>query len=131
MMIMNLKFTRISKDARGEIYNLNIPANNVINIQTTNEGYARGGHSHTYDEIFLVVTGLVEYHTGTEKKERVRKFTAGSIIRTTPNEPHYLMAKEFSVLVEVRPGGTEYSPKDYKPFRDKVLGLIEKRPARA
>lgn len=124
---MDVKLTRVSNDARGEIYSLGFPAGSVVNIQTTNAGYARGGHSHSYDEVFLVVSGRVEYHSGTVGNERVRVCKAGSVIRTTPGEPHYILAQVASVLAEVRPSGTNYVPKNYKPFRKIVLALMTKK----
>jgi uncharacterized RmlC-like cupin family protein len=124
---MQIELKKLSKDVRGELFNLKIPAKCIINIQTTNKGYARGGHSHIYDETFFVVTGKVEYHTGRKNEEHVRIYRSGSIIRTTPGKPHYIVAREFSVLIEIRPTGTKYIAKDYKPYRSIVLGLIDKK----
>jgi quercetin dioxygenase-like cupin family protein len=125
--MQKIELTKISgkDDPRGEIFNLSLPAKGVINIQTTKKGYGRGGHSHSYNETFLVITGKVEYHTGIISKERIITFGPGSVIQTTPKEPHYLVAKKFSVLIEIRPSGTKYKAKNYEPYRSRVLKLMD------
>lgn len=126
--IKSLTFKKLAADSRGEIFGLELDSRSAINVQTINQGYARGGHSHQYDEIFCVVTGLVEFHTGTTTTEKMTLHAPGSVMRTIPGEPHYLLAREPSVLVEVRPWGAEYSAETYEPFRRIVLSLMQEKP---
>ena len=116
----------INSDARGTIYELQAQEKLHINFATIRKGYARGGHSHQHQEGLFVITGKIECHKGTIDKERVVTVDAGSTIFTMPMEPHYILALEDSVFVELRPDAASYFFEDYEPFRSIVRRLAEK-----
>lgn len=115
----------VSKDARGEIYNLMAPSDYHIRVLTIRKGYARGGHSHEYDEVFLLIRGKVEYHTGEVGREKVQRRDQGSTIETVPSEPHYMLALEDCVALEVTPS-SNFQSREYPPYRSIVVNLMKK-----
>jgi mannose-6-phosphate isomerase-like protein (cupin superfamily) len=117
----------VSTDARGVIYELNVDKMVHINVLTLSKGYARGGHSHIYPEVFYLVTGRVQFHTGELGKERVFEYGPSAKIRTTLGEPHYMYALEDSTYLEIRPAGTAYQAKEYAPFRSIVTDLMNRK----
>lgn len=116
----------VSSDARGLIYEFASNHEVHLNFQTIRKGYARGGHSHEYPEGFFVISGKIEYHTGKTDQEKVTVFGPGQVISTTLTEPHYVVALEDSVLVEVRPEGNSYHPVNYEPYRSIVEKLAKR-----
>jgi quercetin dioxygenase-like cupin family protein len=120
---------RVSADARGAIYELGNHDVLHINLLTLRKGLARGGHSHSYPETFFILSGRVEYHTGSVESDAKTSHGEGSTITTTPGEPHYLLALDDSSFLEFRPAiSSNYQASDYPPFRTIVLNLLQTHP---
>jgi hypothetical protein len=116
----------VSYDARGEIYELSdTPAH--VNFITIKKGYARGGHSHDYKELFVVVRGCVEF---IEPKE-TKFLLIGDSVVTKPNVPHMFYAESDSTVIEVRESGILFKAEPYEPMRSWVewLRCSPRRPA--
>ena len=57
----DVKITPIAKDARGESYSITLPDNREIVLIFSKKGALRGGHSHSKDEVSMLLTGGVHY----------------------------------------------------------------------
>lgn len=103
-----------SEDERGHI---SFPENDPdveVGFQSIHKGKARGGHKHTYEEEFYVISGKVLFISRDAKGMLLKPtvFKKGDTIKTTPNEAHMVLALEESALAMFKPKGKEYKPDD-------------------
>ena len=54
--------TKVSEDARGEIYSISLPGDRELMLLHSKQGSLRGGHSHDVDEGVMVLLGAMIYH---------------------------------------------------------------------
>ena len=54
--------TRVSEDARGEMYAITLPGNRELMLLHSKQGSLRGGHAHDVDEAVVVLSGAMLYH---------------------------------------------------------------------
>ncbi len=117
MRLSSVRKVSSSRDVRGDIFDLGELGDLHLNVLTTKRGHLRGGHSHEYNEEFFVVSGRLEFHSGFEGADKATIVGVNETFVTTPDVPHYAKALEDSVIIEFRPSGSRYDPKDYEPFR--------------
>ena len=54
--------TKVSEDARGEMYAITLPGDRELMLLHSKQGSLRGGHSHDVDEGVMVLLGAMIYH---------------------------------------------------------------------
>ena len=54
--------TKVSEDARGEIYSISLPGDRELMLLHSKQGSLRGGHAHDVDEGVMVLLGAMMYH---------------------------------------------------------------------
>lgn len=101
-----------NRDIRGELIEL-LDKPHHINYITIKKGYARGGHSHDYSEMFLLVEGTVEFI----EPEKIIRMIHGDSVVTKPNVPHCIYSTEDAVLVEVRDAGIKFKANEDPKLR--------------
>ncbi len=119
---------RDDSDPRGELFEL-LDQPIHVNLITIHQGYARGGHSHQYREMFLVVKGAIEFI----EPETSRIAHKGEVVLTTAGIPHALYSPDSeSAVIEVRDGGIKFEAEPYPPLRSWVEWLkntpVKERP---
>ena len=104
-------------DARGEIYSIILPGNREIMLLRSNPGALRGGHSHSCDEIVVLLSGRMVYH-----KQVDREFmTAGDVSFNRAGDIHMGEFLEESWVIEAKLAEKgAWSQTDYEPMREKV-----------
>jgi quercetin dioxygenase-like cupin family protein len=112
---------KLSEDSRGAIYELKTKNGLKAKFLTLRKGFARGGHSHPYQEEFFMISGEVEFHLGTVEKERKATHYGGEIVRIPKRVPHYVIAVSDSVFAELAPRDRKYEAENYEPFRSIVV----------
>lgn len=115
---------KLSEDVRGTIYELKTKERLRTKFLTLHRGFARGGHSHPYPEVFFMISGEAEFHLGTVQTEEKSTHHGGEIIRIPMGVPHYVVAILNSVFVELTPCDIEYAAEDYEPFRSIVTNSM-------
>ena len=58
-------------DARGEIYSIALPDNRELMLLHSKAGSLRGGHSHSCDEIVVLLTGKMRYYKRCFNKDNI------------------------------------------------------------
>lgn len=111
----------VVKDIRGAIYEI-MDRPKHINLITIRRGFARGGHSHNYSEMFMLVEGAVQFI----EPKRIKCLIHGESVVTTPDVPHCIYATDDSVLVEVRDGGIKFKSNEDPNLRAFVNYMMSK-----
>ena len=116
--------TRVSEDARGEMYVITLPGDRELLLLHSVAGSFRGGHAHTVDEIVVMLAGAMRYHkrseAGKEAHGEVLKGGQGSF-----NEKGLVHLGEFtedSWLIEwkIDTHNGAWKNLEYAPWREKV-----------
>jgi len=111
-----LKFKRIHRDSRGDIYAIYAGSREYI-LLVTKKGSRRGGDYHQSIQHDTVLDGRVKVVS--LKKELMLQ--EGQTVTFGPNEPHYIEATSDCLILEWLEGSFE--KKYFKPYRD----LIEEK----
>jgi quercetin dioxygenase-like cupin family protein len=115
---------KLSQDIRGEIYELKTKDGLKVKFLTLHKGFARGGHSHPYQEEFFIISGEAEFHVGTVEAHEKATHHAGETVRIPIGVPHYVVATSDLVFAELAPLDREYVAENYEPFRSIVTKLL-------
>ena len=119
--------TKVSEDARGEIYVITLPGNKELLLLHSKAGSIRGGHSHDVDEVVVLLTGEMKY---TKRNESGAKYNyeqdstlkGGHASFNPKGEYHVGEFLEDSWLLEwkinTHKGG--WKNRDYAPWRERV-----------
>ena len=120
MFIPTLKLEH--SDRRGEIYSIELPGNREIMLLHSVGGVFRGGHSHTVDEIVVLLSGRMRYHKRYLGAETDRILEAGGFSYNQAGEIHMgEFLAEDSWVVEAKFGEKgSWQQTDYEPMREKV-----------
>lgn len=113
------KLTKIHEDSRGEMYQILLPNGQEIMLLHSVEGSLRGGHSHTADEVVVLVSGHLEYHKGQHGSPL--DIAAGQPVINFEGVPHYGKFLSDSWLLEFKYGDNsrvgEWENVDDEPMR--------------
>ena len=108
-------------DARGEIYSIALPDNRELMLLHSKAGAFRGGHSHTVDEIVVLLSGKMDYHkliydvdVPEEMGPGVRSYNPAGLV-------HMGKFLEDCWVVEYKFAEKDsWTQTDYEPWREKV-----------
>ena len=119
--------TKVSADERGEIYSISLPGDREIMLLHSFKGTLRGGHSHSCDEVVLLLSGKLWYTRRTPEGEEWTSVVAAGECSFNPAGIVHL--GEFlgdSWLIEWKIGTTKegWSNENYAPYRNKVLAQL-------
>lgn len=116
---------KVSEDARGEIYVINLPNNQELVLLHSKAGTLRGGHAHDVDEVVVLLSGAMDYTKKSDGEAPSDYKFIGTNGGHTFNPAHkYHMAefKEDSWVLEWKINTDKHSWKniDYAPWRELV-----------
>ena len=121
-----LEIVKKQTDSRGTIYIAEYFGKEVYNTVSTNQGYARGGHSHTYDVSFDMPIGSGLWRIFREGKWISEPQKAGQEVSVKSGEAHYIVTLEDTVFKE-RPinwnGGFNSTNHESRDFVDRLNDL--------
>ena len=123
-------FTPIIKlehaDARGEIYSISLPDNRELMLLHSKPGVLRGGHSHSCDEIVMLLSGQMWYHKAISTDpdwvtEKTHLMDAGAGSRNLAGEVHMGAFIEDSWVIEYKFADKDsWTQTDFEPYRARV-----------
>ena len=119
---------KVSEDARGEIYVINLPDDQELVLLHSKQGSLRGGHAHTCDEIVVMLTGNMAYH----KKDDVQGKEWTDMVKGGEgsfNHAGVIHMGEFlsdSWLIEYKLGTRKgaWRNENYDPWRERVNAAV-------
>ena len=116
------KITRVSADARGEIYSISLPGNRELMLLHSVAGTMRGGHSHTVPEAVMVLSGKMRYHKLHHGEDAADLLMDGDWSTNAAGEVHMGEFIGDTWLIEWKIGTskTGWQSVDYEPWRAKV-----------
>jgi len=104
-------------DSRGEIYSLSLPDDREIMLLHSTPGAFRGGHSHSCDEVVVLLSGEMRYH----KEHYVINMTEGGVSHNEAGINHMGEFLEDSWVVEYKFAKKgEWTQQNFEPMREKV-----------
>jgi len=103
------------QDSRGEIYSIQLPYNRELMLIHSTPGAKRGGHSHTCDEVVMVISGKMRYH----KIGSIREYGPGLSSFNKAGVIHMGEFQEDTWLIEYKLA-SEWSQSDHEPWRKQV-----------
>ena len=121
MAVFTPTITKVSEDARGEIYVITLPGDKELLLLHSNKGSLRGGHAHDVDEIVVMLTGQMLYHKLVDGCEQKSFLVKGTTSLNHAGEVHMGEFLEDSWVLEwkfARKG--EWKNIDWAPYRELV-----------
>ena len=118
---MEPSIEKVHEDNRGVIYSINLPDNKELMLLHSKAGAFRGGHSHTVDEVVVLLSGKMRYYKRINDMDQVADMAEGDVSYNPAGLPHMGEFLEDSWVVEykfARKG--EWKQTDYEPMREKV-----------
>lgn len=113
-------------DSRGEIYSIALPEGKELMLLHSLPNTLRGGHSHTVDEVVMVLSGSFLYHKLIEGEKRTHYMRTGEYSFNPAGMVHMGEFEEDCWLIEQKLAkGSENH--DYQPWRDKVKASAQQR----
>jgi len=104
-------------DSRGEIYSIALPDGHELMLIHSTLGAFRGGHSHSCDEVVVMLSGKMLYH----KEHYAITMTEGVASHNEAGLNHMGEFLEDSWLVEYKFAKKgEWTQQNYEPMREKV-----------
>ncbi len=118
-IISNLSIENQHQDIRGKIFFCKF-ANININLIEINEGYARGGHYHSFDTEHIFLYGKLKYFENNimNNSELIKTIKKPEIISTKSNIPHMFLGIKKSYFIEIYSGN--YSATFFNKYRNIV-----------
>lgn len=111
-------------DSRGEIYSIALPDGHELMLLHSTPGAFRGGHSHSCDEIVVLLSGQMCYHKEFNRQDRPDMLRAGAYSFNPAKVNHMGEFLEDSWVIEYKFAKKgEWSQEIYEPFRSKVLDV--------
>ena len=122
-----MQLEKVHEDSRGALYRVLLPTNQELMLLYSRAGSLRGGHSHTVDEIVILLTGQLEYHTLINGEDVVSIVEAGHITFHEAGEVHMGRFLKDSYLLEWKIGTTigEWQNVEYEPYRKLVRDSLK------
>ena len=112
-------------DSRGEIYSISLPGDQELMLLHSKAGSLRGGHSHSVDEVVVVLMGGLRYYKKIAGGELITDLHAGETSFTPAGQVHLGgFLEEDTWLIERKIGARKEEWKndvEYKPYRDRVV----------
>ena len=106
-------------DNRGEIYSIELPDGHELMLIHSRPGALRGGHSHSCDEVVVMLSGMMQYHKGDEGQ--VETVEGGDASYNPAGLNHMGEFVKDSWLIEYKLAKKgEWTQVDYEPMREKV-----------
>ena len=104
-------------DARGEIYSIELPDGHELMLIHSTAGAFRGGHSHSCDEVVVLLSGKMRYH----KEDQVYNLEGPSTAHNQTGLVHMGEFLEDSWVVEYKFAKKgEWTQQNFEPMREKV-----------
>jgi len=104
-------------DSRGEIYSIELPDGHELMLIHSTAGAFRGGHSHSCDEVVVMLSGKMRYH----KEHYTIIMTEGAASHNEAGLNHMGEFLEDSWLVEYKFAKKgQWTQQNYEPMREKV-----------
>lgn len=115
----------VHKDARGELYAIDLPDNRELMLLFSKAGTLRGGHSHSCPEQVMVLSGRMHYHKlkvlGGITTPEATLLTAGEVSFNPAGVIHLGNFVEDTWLIELKLARKgEWTQKNYPPWRERV-----------
>ncbi len=111
------------EDSRGEIYSIELPNGHELMLLHSTPGSFRGGHSHTCEEVVMLLSGQMMYHKkwDGDPGEWTERIRPGECPANEAGEIHMGEFLEDTWLVEFKlaPKGS-WEQADYEPYRRRV-----------
>lgn len=108
-------------DARGEIYSITLPDNRELMLLHSVKGSLRGGHSHSCDEIVVLLSGRMLYRKIINGKEVPLFLDPGDSSYNMAGQIHLAEFLEDSWVTEYKLAKKgEWTQEDYEPYRARV-----------
>ena len=114
-------------DARGEIYSISLPDNRELMLIHSKTGAFRGGHSHSCDEIVVMLSGSMRYHRTNQDYplSSPQLMWQGGISHNRANQDHMGEFLEDSWLIEYKFAEKgSWTQTDFEPMRERVRASI-------
>lgn len=121
-MVLSLK--NEAGDKRGKI--LFLTHNDVkINLFEIKRGFARGGHYHPFDVVYILLSGKIEYREFNIKTntEIIKVLNAPIIINNMTDTANLITAIKDSLFVEIF--SHDYKAKIYSKYRKIIEAKLE------
>ena len=123
MEVFTPTITKVSEDARGEVYVITLPGDKELLLLHSVEGSLRGGHSHDVDEVVVMIIGRMAYYKRNDGgSSSVAGVIAGDASFNPVGVPHMGKFLEDSWLLEwkINTNKTGWKNTDYAPWRKRV-----------
>lgn len=114
-------------DARGEIFSIQLPDNRELMLIHSKAGAFRGGHSHSCEEIVVLLSGGMRYWKRSTDHDVIYEMLAPSSSMNMPDEIHLGEFIQDSWLIEwkVAEKGS-WTQENFPPFRAMVEKSLQR-----
>jgi len=111
-------------DSRGEIYSIALPDGQELMLLHSNAGTLRGGHSHSCNEVVILLSGEMRYYKRFGRRDVTPLMQSGDVSHNYAGEVHMGEFLTDSWVVEYKLGTHkgEWTQENYEPYRAKVRG---------
>ena len=124
-MVLTPELKLEHKDARGEIYSIDLPNGHELMLLRSVAGSLRGGHSHTCGEIVTVLSGKMRYHKIVHGKPMTQTLKRGDLSFNPAGQIHMGEFLEESWVTEYKFAKKgDWSQEVYEPFRSQVTASV-------
>ncbi len=122
---MDLSLEKQVEDVRGKIFFFS-QGKKKLNFVEMKKGFARGGHYHNFEQIHIILTGKIEYHTKdlAMNKGDIRVINSPESVLIPAKTPHLFIALEDSSFIEIYEN--LYESTEYPEFRRIVEERMKK-----
>jgi len=104
-------------DSRGEIYSIELPDGQELMLIHSTPGSFRGGHSHSCDEVVMMLSGRMRYY----KEHDCFSMVEGAVSHNEADLNHMGEFLEDSWLVEYKFAKKgQWTQTNFEPMREKV-----------
>ena len=111
-------------DNRGEIYSIELPDGQELMLLHSVAGSLRGGHSHSCNEVVLLLSGKMRYHkhlNGLPNDTQIKMMSGGDLSYNSAGQNHMGEFLEDSWVVELKLARKgEWTQANYAPYREQV-----------
>lgn len=106
-------------DSRGEIYSLSLPDGHELMLIHSTPGAFRGGHSHSCNEIVVMLSGAMRYHKGHRGDSEILDGGRSSYNQAGLDHMGHFLEDSWLVEYKFAKKG-EWQQTDYEPMRERV-----------
>ena len=111
----------VHTDNRGEIYSIELPDGQELMLLHSVAGSLRGGHSHSCDEVVLLLSGKMRYHKHINGLSQIKTMADGDLSYNPVGQNHMGEFLEDSWVVEYKFAKKgEWTQANYAPYREQV-----------